>query len=124
MNHDEKKLYELCHFLAKDRKWQRKPYDSKEIEELAQFYYDEAVLWAPINMKSESKDLRQVYGAIEVLISSISGPNHGDAKVWFTESLQMLLFLANPCSRIESEEGLEFLSKLELGINELRGENA
>ena len=123
MNQEEEKLFELCSWLAKDRKWQRKPFDASEIDALAQYYYETAIMWAPVDLENRTKNLRDVYGAIEVMIASISGPNYGDPKSWFNESLQILLFIADPYSEITSQEGLEFLKKLEVGINKIRGQN-
>lgn len=119
-NQESKKLYELYYDLAKDRKWQRKPFNASDIDDLTQYYYETSISFAPVMANGKQKNLRAACGAIELLVASICGPNDGDPKIWFFESLYILSSIAKPTTSVDSPEALEYLEILETGIKQLR----
>ncbi|WP_147459064.1 hypothetical protein [Pseudomonas sp. AOB-7] len=122
---EESALFNKCQALAQALRWQRKPFDAKEIDELTEDFYRTAKLYAPYKSGDTAAGLRSVYGAVDLLLQNICGPNNENPSEWFLISIQTLINIIEPTSIIESEEGLEFLLELESGIARLRtGEQA
>jgi len=81
----------MCHSLAKALRWQRKPFDAKEISDLADYFYRNAILFLPYKDGNRLAAINCMCGAVDVLNASICGPNNDNPEEWFSVSIQMLM---------------------------------
>jgi hypothetical protein len=116
----EKKLADSCLALAKAVKWRPEPFDPKEVDSVAKEFFRIAQIYAPEKDGDRVASMKYMCGAVDLLNSTISGPNFEHPEEWFSASLETLIGIAEPLYLLTSEDGLAFLSELERGIEIFR----
>jgi len=110
-------LIESCYEVARTTMWERKPVDTKQIQEHANKLHEQALIVHGI-VEDLGCDIPMLIRAVDYLHQTQAIPPMGDNTQWFYDSLIVILEVACPNRGVDGN-AKNFLLDMKNGINQL-----